>query len=496
MPIVVDHSGNMPSLLAAIQLALAQKQSQDQQAAQQQAQQGDAQNPLNQLSQILAAHQAAQNPPPPPSYSVPGNFPVHQPPSPDTPQYVRPTIAQQPADHSSSILRGLINGQQGEDRLNNQDQLAQFRAQQADQRLGERNQQQANIEQLRDADMRARAAQHDLPQWLAQGLQSQHLKYSPVQAQQLEDFDTWDAKIDADPRFSEVDRARAHADIATKRRQVQMSPQTVSPDKWPVTPEQQLANSIAMRPYTLPNGTTIQIPMVPVQRAEGTQWKPTADGDLAIKLAIEDHKNDLAMRREAQQHQHKLELAHINAANKPDPDEARQSAYTKQQRDVALKRLGEEPKPTDGDFKDDSLTGFDKDSFDRAHADWSARRDAILRQYPVEDQFAPYLNRQGQQLQNIGAQLGGLSMSPLPLPGSPEVTNVSVDSGQATQQTVPSQQPLPPQDQPSVSSQEDLTAKVQSGELNVGDSVNTPLGPRPLTQDVYNKLMGTGDGLD
>lgn len=423
MGIEVRHDGGMPSILAAIQLALAQKQQQDQQQPQpsQQPQQNGPPNAIAQLAQILAAKQAGQQAQQPASYANPGNLP--SPPPPSGPQYVRPTVVQQPADHSSSLARGLLNGQQADDRLNNQDALAQFRAQQSDQRLGERNDQQTQLQQLRDADTLAREQQHDLPQYLVQGLQAGHLAYSPVQNDQLTKFDTWDAQIEASPQFSPEQKAHAHADIAVKRRQVQMSPTPVSPDKWPVTPEQQLAQQTVMKPVVIDPNTTLQLPMVPVQRAGGVKWELTPDGEAAKAVALQNLKHQQTLEAQNQKHQQALEIEHIKNANKPNRDEALQAAYVKQQRDVALKALGKEPTPRDADFKDDSFTGFDKDAFDKAHADWAAKRDAALRQYPVEDQFAPLIGRQTQQLHDLGQQLGGLSM--LPLPGGPPVTGMS-----------------------------------------------------------------------
>jgi hypothetical protein len=508
--IEVQHSGAMPTITAAISLLLAQRQAQQQ--AEQQAQQGGLQDALSQLAPILAARQAAQQPEQPPSYASPGSLPYAQP-SPDQPRYVRPTVVQQPADHSSSALRGLLNGQQVDDRLNNQDVLAQFKASQADQRLGERSQQQTDIEQLRDADMRTRAAQHDLPLSVVQGLQSGHMVYSPIQRDQLTKFDTWDAQIDASPQWSFTDKARAHADIAMKRHQVLASPTLLSPDKWPITPQQQ-ADQSSWTVDDPKSGLTLRYHAGGVRN--GVQMPPKLD-ELSAAHLKDWNDQQGANRKHQQSADNAATKQHAQGFRENEADARHQAAFIAEQRSRALDKLGPAPNP-----KSFTKLGgrFDQGAYDAAMKDWQSQRDTIDQQFSVNDQFAPFIEKQARKLSDIGAATQGLSM--LPLPGAPQVTGVSysdssqpVDqqgAGNAGEQQLPPPvnppgiddgtsaagqgQPAPSQQPVPVASPEDITAKLQAGELNINDLVNTPLGPRPLTQDVYNKLMGIGDGLD
>lgn len=457
MPIEVQHSAYSPSLDAALSFLLAQTQPQ-----QQQPQQPQPQDILSRLAPLLAGHSQQQ---PQPSdqggYINPASFSASNP----GPQYVRHGASGNPAaDHSVQLLNQALTSTRANNELNNQDALAQFRAQQQNQHDAQeaaleqqRQQQQNDSISMQQGDVTARWAQ-DVPAHVQQGIADGSYKYSPAQQKQMQEALDAVNRVDTDPSFSPPEKERLKQQAWLQYKSIHSSPQPVPLDQRPVTPQQQAAQNTWMEPDPV-TGQNVEWQLE--TRNGSTKKVPTETGKAVIQDWLDDRKSQ-------------RQLAHIaaQAALKPDPVVAMAQKQNIEQHKAALGALMQR-KPTPNQF---NVTETDDTGAKTHHVDYEAFSNALSQ---WQDQYDKAV------AEHYGPANQDYSQ-PLPPPQNP----LGMDDGGQQVQAASGQQPS---QRPLVSSRDELRQQLQSGGLNIGDTVNTPLGPRPITQDVYSQLMGAGD---
>ncbi len=282
MPTNVEHDNDQQSQIALqLLLALSQGQQGQQQAPQQQQPSDPNADILSQIAPLTAAR--ANGSAPLNSYAVNGDAPSYQSPS-----------RHRAASYAS--YGGVDEAATGQDKLANQDILAQYRAQQADQRLSERASDQANLREQQDADSMNREQSHDLPQPILMGLADGSLRYTPAQKRLMQEDQDAHVRVDNDPTLSPADRARFHAKIAQHDRQNRLAVQRTPQDEMPVTPQQQAQQSswqevdpvsgITVTKHAGPVRNGVQAPPVldPVSEAHIKDWQDQQKHNRAAEL--------------------------------------------------------------------------------------------------------------------------------------------------------------------------------------------------------------------
>jgi hypothetical protein len=288
MSILVQHDGSSPELDATLALVAALMNGQQGQSAPPPQPSSPEQQPLpSPITDILA--QLA------PAARVNGSAPQNP--------YAAGDVAVNGHSRQPSYATygggGHAGTASGYDRFANQDALAQYRAQQQDRRLGEREQQQAEMEAMRSADMMSREQAHDPPQWIQQGLTQGSLKYSEAQKRELQDLQDSIVKVRSDPTWSPAQRAQLESRQRERIRQIQLSPQEVPWNERPVPPDQAYQSQLIMRPVQIDENTTLQLPVVPHMRNGQVEYRLSPEGEVQAKIAQEKikHQNALAIKQ-------------------------------------------------------------------------------------------------------------------------------------------------------------------------------------------------------
>lgn len=361
---------------------------------------------------------------------------------------------------------GAYGGSSSDEKYANQDALAQYRAQQSDQRLGERSQDQANLREQQDADLMNREQSHDLPPWIQQGLADGSVRYTPDQKRMMSEDQNAHVKVDNDPTFSPDDRARMHAKIAQHDRQNRLNVQRTPADEMPVTPQQQAQQSSWQEVDPI-SGLTVTKHAGTVRN--GAQQEPTLDP--VSKIHMEDWADQQKHNRAAQLKQMDLDQKNNEAQAKAAVaiDNRRQRLIARGDRlTPAMHKAYEDYRKAEAELDTNFGDTPPKDAKGTVIQLSEAEKQAAIQR--KTDAYYHYGAMQ-QKWQANNEELNSL--------GSPADTQAP-GAGQAPDQTM--EQPAAQQALP-VSSPDDLRQQIRNGQLESGDTVMTPSGPHQLTDD-------------
>lgn len=300
MPVVVEHGGIDPTLQALYSLLTAQPQ---QQAP------PPPQSPVHDILSQLAGLNGNGNgngngapngsDPNVPSYRIrePHEIPQY-------PSYHQPHGG---ADQSLHALKSLLPSDAADERYQQQDALAQYHAQQSDQRLGERQRQQNQVQAASENVQLAKWA-NDLPADLQQELAQGHMAHSPVQTRQMDEIKNSLAKLDAEPTWSPEQKATLKAKLWSQYRDIHSAPQPVPQSQWPQTPQQQAEQSSWKETDPITGLTVTKHASV---SRNGEQPPPKIDDVSASHLRDweDQQKHNRLMQRIALQNQAKIDAA-------------------------------------------------------------------------------------------------------------------------------------------------------------------------------------------
>lgn len=470
MPINVEHDNDQNSQIALSLLTALLQPQQNQIPAPQQPAPNSTADLLSQLAPLTAARangSAPQNP-----YAVNGDA--------SAPSYQSRPSRRVPSYASyDGLYGGGSSGSSNNDaKYANQDELAQYRAQQSDQRLHERDQQQSDMEVQRQLA----EPEHDIPQYIQEGLNSGRYKYDPANRRNRQEAQGAITKVLNDPSWSPAQRTQFIAARKNEIRQYDMSVMDVPPNERPVSPQAQ-AQQTSWPEVHQPSGLTLTYYPPPIRNgaASGAPvLDPKSAADLKDWEKEQDHKRE--MEKLAAQNTAKAQAE----ANKP-PKETPQQRADREYRHAEMvstlselksaHQLGtqslEEAQAKRLDAQKAYNSRKDESNADTLHAAFEDAYDAETKAHQklrdIEQKQADYAVKAKQVSEQAAEQQATVAQ--------PDFSQSGQLPPDQTIEQPAAQQALP------VSSPDDLRQQIRSGQLQSGDTVMTPSGPHQLTDD-------------
>lgn len=436
MSIEVRHEQNgvaRDALLAILAQSLAAEQSEP---------------PADILQQVAPQLAARRGPPPTPGVvpelpaaAGPAGYGVR--PASARAQYARPSAP------DNSLARTLLGSElkqrEAAQHDANQDALARFRADQQAQLQAERLAHQDQAQAEREAGILARQMSQDMPQWVQQGLAARTHRYSPAQLREREDLFRSIDQVYADNRFTPGQKARFEARQRERIRQIDLSPQEVPPNEWPVSPQQQ-AQQNSWEETDPITGIKVRKFLSTRNGVPQPQIDPVSDAHIKDWL-------------DQRQFERQMQLKEFEAANRPDQSFEHTNTLNRRKDSLnkQLPRLWAAIRAADaivkntasGEFINDKGETVTAEQAQAALQDALAAFDAVQRElHGIDQQIAQIQTRPTQSVvpdsQPQAAPLTQTPPSSGPLTAPLQSPWADMGMGDPTQLDAPEQQPISP----------------------------------------------------
>lgn len=276
----------------------------------------------------------------------------------------------------------------------------------------------------------------ELPEPIRAGLASGELVHKRDQLRELAEIEDAITKADRAANLTPLERAMFKRERAQRRWDILTQPiKNPSP---PLTPQQE-ASQLTWKDLHEPSGKVIEWQF---EDRNGLKRKvPTAAG----KADLDDWLADQEDRRKRDFELWKRDNGLAGGPTRESLEERQANARRNQASDARykeeLERLGPRPNELDPDYETKLPLWLD------------ARQSVVEKYHPLDEQ-----------------------------PSTPSTTPLTPPSTPAA--------PSAPATGP-VQSPQELAAKIRAGELNVGDTIETHKGPRPLTMEIITKLISS-----